>query len=1522
MAQSKMKKKNVRLRRRIRRTVGAVCLITALIVALIPVPETKAAENEKYLWEKEIWKGSASASNSVIPVVPKNCNTIYTTGDGTFQFAFVNASSTSPDKIAIILGYNAGNLADNRLVIPDTVDAFTKYSENLGSRTGYVAVSRSQKPLYYKAADPVYEEDVSGNSVLVKEAEFRPCYYADYAQWSTLDLAEFYYRETTGDTSGTIYTGADGYFYRKTESTAEQWIKNITVMYIGNQSLKANPAATGDGAVQEWVIAEDDGKINTIPENGVFANEGNIRDLVVGERLMGIGNYAFYGCTGLESITLGNGLTEMGHHAFANCVNMSSIGLDFNSRLQYISDYTFLNCRALREFTLPASVTKIYDHAFEGCSNLGAVSGALDIAGVKEGKNVTLSDLGVSVFNGCTRLSDIILPESVSGKINLNNFEGCNGLKCIKVESPYTDFEGEYTGNDLNFISWVDPTFYFEADGASTTHDFTKSNAIAFKYADRDCYEIIKRETSVDNDVAELTYQVNSQNELLYFNMTKKVKEVTIPGTIGPYGISAINSGCFSGNCFLEKITIPATVTRINENAFKGCHNLKDVLFEDAATITFIGNGAFATQIVDGIHSTGCPTENSYLDSAPVLRFTGKVGSDIVPYTYAMNASNTVNAGWQPKTYITYFSGWPTNLEIQYVTDPISGKGAATLVDYPTYKELTSKYTTANYPYITPEYEEAARNAVSNYNNWLADSSTEVTSDQWDIINAALRPVIPDGIKAIKQGLFSNAAAELNEDGSYKLNTDGTYAIKKVNAGDRADTDVKEITLKDIAEYEPYTFSGCSSLQRISILGGEALIDDYAFAYDYSVHGDSMNDTRDSESVLTTFYMENCGSKVGDYAFNNNAKLDNVTLSSTVNEMGIRPFRDCPVLEEVSFGGGPYFKTDNAIIYGLRDGAKNKVIQCLESRGKLSTPGTISAAELAGISEIAKESFMDCSEIGQVDLSTSQITAVPENSFRNTESLYSTALPTTCKSISKYAFYDSNVRYMDIPSSVTYIDPLAFNTAQNPSSNNDYKTIEFYCENGSAAETYANEYDNIKVTDKPVTTTFSVIFWDFDGTIISKQDVLINTAATAPSDPAREGYVFEGWLPSDFTSVSRDMDITAQYRKIDSEETKLTVRFIDYDDTVLYTQKVTKGEDAILPQAPTRSGYTFTGWRPAVTNIEKDTDVYAQYEKNGTGAGSGGTGGGNTSGGGSGNNGGSSSVSGNNAANQTLYTLTVKNGQGSGSYVAGATVIVIANEPASNQQFSKWTTDNAAVKFASDTVAATTMVMPASNTTVTANYTAKSGSGSSTGNGSGGNQNTSSVSGGNRTGTVIVIDKNGLSNTGVVSATVKGSSDNFVIKIKDDSAATEEIVKALMNEYGSLENLKYFPMDISLYDASGTTKITDTSGLSISITLPLPDSMITYAGNNKVAGVVDEKLDKLNPKFSTIDGVSCVTFTAEHFSPYVIYVNTTQLDAAGITDSSPKTGDMSPKWFVVIGLLCISVVLFAKKDRVYKKIPA
>ena len=370
---------------------------------------------------------------------------------------------------------------------------------------------------------------------------------------------------------------------------------------------------------------------------------------------------------------------------------------------------------------------------------------------------------------------------------------------------------------------------------------------------------------------------------------------------------------------------------------------------------------------------------------------------------------------------------------------------------------------------------------------------------------------------------------------------------------------------------------------------------------------------------------------------------------------------------------------------------------------------------------------------------------------------------------------------------------------------------------------------------------------------------------------------------------------------------------------MLSIQKVDHGGSAIIPKDPVREGYVFDKWLPTPTNVTRDLDVYATYTNGSGNPNNPGNPGNPNDPNNPGNNTGSGNGSGDGDGNTSkLYTLTVRNGSGSGSYVAGSQPIVIANDPSATQEFSHWTIDPEDTKIASKVLTATVITMPERDVTVTAHYRARTSSSNGSGSSSSVNSGrrptgSGSVSNG---GTTVVIDKNGLSNTGVVSATVNGSSDNFVIKITESSEATEAVVRALMAEYGSLDNIKYFPMDISLYDATGTNKITDTSGLSVSITLPLPDSLITYAGNNRVAGVVNDKLDKLTPKFTTISGVSCVTFTAEHFSPYVIYVDTGNLSSGTVSDSTPKTGDgIHPKWFLSIGLACLSFVMFMQKDK-------
>lgn len=64
-------------------------------------------------------------------------------------------------------------------------------------------------------------------------------------------------------------------------------------------------------------------------------------------------------------------------------------------------------------------------------------------------------------------------------------------------------------------------------------------------------------------------------------------------------------------------------------------------------------------------------------------------------------------------------------------------------------------------------------------------------------------------------------------------------------------------------------------------------------------------------------------------------------------------------------------------------------------------------------------------------------------------------------------------------------------------------------------------------------------------------------------------------------------------------ENTYTVKFIDWNGTILKQQTVQEGTAATPPSNPVREGYTFTGWLPNTYNdVLEDLDVYAQYTKN------------------------------------------------------------------------------------------------------------------------------------------------------------------------------------------------------------------------------------------------------------------------------------------------------------------------------------
>lgn len=96
--------------------------------------------------------------------------------------------------------------------------------------------------------------------------------------------------------------------------------------------------------------------------------------------------------------------------------------------------------------------------------------------------------------------------------------------------------------------------------------------------------------------------------------------------------------------------------------------------------------------------------------------------------------------------------------------------------------------------------------------------------------------------------------------------------------------------------------------------------------------------------------------------------------------------------------------------------------------------------------------------------------------------------------------------------------------------------------------------------------------------------------------PARDGYKFTGWTPTVADTVTRNATYTAQWEKLTPAET-FTVTYTDGVDNEeifkdqVYTVEFGKATPA-FNGTPTRDGYTFAGWKPAVAATVTSNATY------------------------------------------------------------------------------------------------------------------------------------------------------------------------------------------------------------------------------------------------------------------------------------------------------------------------------------------
>lgn len=136
--------------------------------------------------------------------------------------------------------------------------------------------------------------------------------------------------------------------------------------------------------------------------------------------------------------------------------------------------------------------------------------------------------------------------------------------------------------------------------------------------------------------------------------------------------------------------------------------------------------------------------------------------------------------------------------------------------------------------------------------------------------------------------------------------------------------------------------------------------------------------------------------------------------------------------------------------------------------------------------------------------------------------------------------------------------------------------------------------------------THKVRYYDSDGTFLSAEDVKDGTNAQGftptKASTAQYNYTFMGWSTTKGSTTSETgvlNDITADkslYAVFSQSLRTFTVYFYNGSTLLQTAENVQYGGTATYTgEAPTKDGFTFSGWQPSNVNVTADTSCYAQF---------------------------------------------------------------------------------------------------------------------------------------------------------------------------------------------------------------------------------------------------------------------------------------------------------------------------------------
>ena len=554
----------------------------------------------------------------------------------------------------------------------------------------------------------------------------------------------------------------------------------------------------------------------------LYVNGSVLSSANIGSNFSSIRAYTFTGCDKLETVNLSSNIILISSYAFAYCASLRSINLNY---ITSMGASAFYKCTSLKSISLPEGFTSIPLYAFGACYNLKSIN-----------LPTTVTTIGQYAFEDCNQLETVTIPATVAS-IEYGAFQNCNKVVAVYDLRATPISTASAIGLDSSVAVYTSTATHSGIYSSNNYKVYYDSSSSTYKW-----------------------YGYEGTSTTLAFP-----NSITVNGTtVSP---SSIYKWAFAYQNQFNKISIPSTITKLEQYAFVGMGNVSSIHYD--GNISYVG-------YITPFANVGSNVGSCYLSTGPNASMLADGLFARASITEAYLTSN-----------ITMISGSAfgscarlSSIRIPNTTSYISTSAFAGCTNL---KNITIE---AGNPYYSAYYTNLVDNQTNTllkgFNSSIPSTLKVIGQEAFDSCENLTEITIPDSVTSIGSYAFWNCPN-----------------LERVVLGSGVQT------------LNRFAFGSCSALQEVDFTKASnlTLLGDSVFSSCYSITNfDMMKCTKLSSIASYAFYrlsMQNVSLngtnlQIGSYAFGSCSNLETITLSGTISNIYYGAFSSCRYVTEIN----------------------------------------------------------------------------------------------------------------------------------------------------------------------------------------------------------------------------------------------------------------------------------------------------------------------------------------------------------------------------------------------------------------------------------------------------------------------------------------------------------------------------------------------------------------------------------------------------------------------------------------------